>query len=289
MLRGDIRDFNRSTAEAAIEFAESQVFGPERDEFDFAINRKILTSFGIRFWRFKSNAPATRNAKDLSVMIGTLTDAGVLTPGEARDLSQMVFNRELKKLTAPWTTQPISLTQAGLQPPLDLESTPGAAAGLPGAQGSAAAPGADAPPLGAAGAPAGALAPAASDQPAGAASGASSLLTSSDMASVVTVNEARSRANPPLDKLKKPGTNEDDPDGYLTVTEFKAKRSAKGEATGTASGDAATGQPPNAQPTKSLPSRGAMLDGVMQLLALRDQLIKAEAEQVESRYRDADE
>lgn len=289
MLRGDIRDFNRSTAEAAIEFAESQVFGPERDEFDFTINRKILTAFSIRFWVFKSNAPSTRNAKDLSGMISELTHEGVLTPGESRDLAQQVFNRELKKLDAPWTTQPISLTQAGLAPPLDQQSTPGAGAALPGAQGGAGAPGTDAPPLGpdALGAPGvGTLVPSGEVATSAAGTGASSLLTSSDMVNVVTVNEARSRANPPLGNLKKPSSSEDDPDGFLTVAEFKAKRSAKGEATGTAIGDAAAGQPPPAHKAKP-PSRGELMDQAIQILALQKNLRDAEAAEVEERFRAA--
>ena len=57
MLRGDIRDFNRSTADAALHFAESQVFEPERQEFDFIVNRKLLAEMGIRFWRFVSKSP----------------------------------------------------------------------------------------------------------------------------------------------------------------------------------------------------------------------------------------
>src|SRR6185436_1354948 len=155
------RDFNRSTAEAAVEFAEAQVFGPERDEFDFIINRKILTEFSIRFWKFKSNAPSTRNAKDLSDMIATLTEANILTPGEARDLAQAVFNRELKKLNAPWTTQPVAITETGIPPTLSPEDLPGGA-GLPAAQGGVAVPGADASPAGAPALPgAGLVAPAA--------------------------------------------------------------------------------------------------------------------------------
>jgi hypothetical protein len=34
-----------------------QVFQPEREEFDFVVNRKLLNDMGIRFWRFRSNSP----------------------------------------------------------------------------------------------------------------------------------------------------------------------------------------------------------------------------------------
>lgn len=44
LLRGDIRDFNRSTASAAMHLAEEQVFQPERQEFDYVINRRLLST-----------------------------------------------------------------------------------------------------------------------------------------------------------------------------------------------------------------------------------------------------
>jgi len=59
MLRGESKDFNRATAESALRFAEDQVFQPERDEFDFLMNRQLLADMGIRFWRFRSQTPVT--------------------------------------------------------------------------------------------------------------------------------------------------------------------------------------------------------------------------------------
>lgn len=116
MLRGDIRDFNRSTADAALTFAEVQVFEPERQEFDFIINRKLLTTMGIRFWRFVSLAPVIRDAVSMSEIIRNLANANVLTPAECRELAGDVFNRDFKKLTAAWTKQPGAFTIAGIPP-----------------------------------------------------------------------------------------------------------------------------------------------------------------------------
>lgn len=68
-------------------------------------------------------------------------------------------------------------------------------------------------------------------------------LTPSDLASVVTVNEARASAG--LGSLLLPDGGED-PDGKLSVAEYKAKREAAGTAQGTAEG---TPEPdPNAPP-----------------------------------------
>jgi capsid portal protein len=113
LLRGDIRDFNRSTALAALHFAEEQVFEPERQEFDFIINHKLLADMGVRFWRFCSNAPVTRDPQVMAEIVKNLVTANVLTPEEGRRLAGDVFNIEFKTIRAPWVKQPIPLTLAG--------------------------------------------------------------------------------------------------------------------------------------------------------------------------------
>jgi len=113
LLRGDIRDFNRSTALAALHFAEEQVFEPERQEFDFIVNRKLLSDMGIRFWKFVSNAPVTRDPQVMADIVKSLVTANVLTPEEGRRLAGDVFNIEFKTIRAPWVKQPIKLTLAG--------------------------------------------------------------------------------------------------------------------------------------------------------------------------------
>ncbi|MHB1845768.1 MAG: phage portal protein [Deltaproteobacteria bacterium] len=122
LLRGDIRDFNRSTADAALHFSETQIFQPERDEFDFLINRKLLSDMGIGFWRFRSNAPLTRDPSAMTEMVVALVKAGVVTPEEGRHLAGDIFNRDFKKIAAEWVKQPIALTLAGFAAADDPQS-----------------------------------------------------------------------------------------------------------------------------------------------------------------------
>jgi PBSX family phage portal protein len=124
LLRGDVRDFNRSTAEASIDFAEVQVFGPIRQEFDWRINKRILAEMGVKYHNFRSNAPAVRDPAALSLIIERLVKANVLTPEEARTLSTGVFNHELPVIDSPWVKQPIALSLAGRQIE-DNKATPG--------------------------------------------------------------------------------------------------------------------------------------------------------------------
>jgi capsid portal protein len=114
-LRGESKDFNRATAESALRFAEDQVFQPERDEFDFLINRKLLADMGIRFWRFRSQTPVTRDPERMTEMVERLVRVGVLTPEEGRLLAGDIFNREFRKIGDDWTKRPITLTLAGIQ------------------------------------------------------------------------------------------------------------------------------------------------------------------------------
>jgi len=79
------------------------------------------------------------------------------------------------------------------------------------------------------------------------------LLTPSDLSTAVTVNEAR--ASKGLAPLTLPN-GKPDPDGGLTVAEFKAKREAKGSEIGTAQGSTTTNAPPNAGNAPANPASG---------------------------------
>lgn len=114
LLRGDIRDFNRSTAMAALNFAEMQVFNPLREDFDWIINHDFMTDLGALYWKFASRAPVTRDPVAMSEMIKNLTNASVLVPEEGRELAADVFNREFSRLESEWSKQPLALTLAGI-------------------------------------------------------------------------------------------------------------------------------------------------------------------------------
>ena len=111
ILRADTQDFNRATAEAAIRFAEEQVFSPERDEFDWFMNRFMLPALDVKYWDYRSNSPISTDL-DRSRAINDLVKQGVLTPREARRLASRVFNEELDTINEEWVDQPLQLTLA---------------------------------------------------------------------------------------------------------------------------------------------------------------------------------
>ena len=207
LLRGDIRDFNRATADAALEFAEQQVFGPEREDFDFLINRRIFSDLGIRFWKFVSNAPKTNDPVSLATIITQMVNANVITPGEARQFAEKVFGKELKNLKASWTRQPIQLTLAGLSAELEPDDP---AASVDGDQAAGGEPGTGLPG-------------ASANKSRGGSGGRDLVVTRSALGQVITVNEARVAAGYGV-MLTADGTP--DPRGHLTIAAAQASDSA---------------------------------------------------------------
>jgi capsid portal protein len=79
------------------------------------MNRKLLADMGIRFWRFRSQTPVTRDPERLTAMVEKLMRAGVLIPEEGRVLASDIFNRELRKISDEWVKLPLTLTLAKYQ------------------------------------------------------------------------------------------------------------------------------------------------------------------------------
>ncbi len=80
------------------------------------MNRKILDVLGVRYHRFQSNGPITRDPGRLGDIVGKLLRAGAMTPQDARPELEKIFNREFPALHDFWATQPIAVTAAGYVP-----------------------------------------------------------------------------------------------------------------------------------------------------------------------------
>jgi hypothetical protein len=113
LLRGDIRDFNRATANAALEFADTQVFGPERDAFDWVINRRIMIPAGFSLVKFVSRGVQTRDPATIAEIMEKLAKTGGLVPADVRRLSSMVLGVDLPDIDERWTTRPVILSTSG--------------------------------------------------------------------------------------------------------------------------------------------------------------------------------
>lgn len=114
LLRGDVRDFNRATAQTSLEFTEQQVFAPLRRDFDYFINRTLLPALGINYWKFISRGPDFSDPKVMLEAINEAAKASYLTPEELRTLAARGFGMDFAKLDQDWVTRPVQLTLAGI-------------------------------------------------------------------------------------------------------------------------------------------------------------------------------
>lgn len=115
MLRGYTpRELNRATALASLQFAEQQVFQPERQDIDWMINKHIIPRIGIQFLRFRSNSPPTKDAVELAEVIKAAGPLGGLVPAEIRQLLSDLFNMPMERMDEEWAKQPMPMTLAGL-------------------------------------------------------------------------------------------------------------------------------------------------------------------------------
>lgn len=113
LLRGDIRDFNRATADAALRFTEAQVYSGERTDFDFEMNRKVMTRLEAKFWRLVSNPPPLRDPEAVIDLVEKMMKTNVMVPAEARrELSKAGV--QLDTIDEAWTKRPIPITLSGV-------------------------------------------------------------------------------------------------------------------------------------------------------------------------------
>ena len=110
LLRGDVRDFNKSTAESSLRFSDEQVFGPERGEFDSWVNRTILPELNIALWVFRTNGPQSHDQSLMNEVIMGLSKVGTIVPNEARELASDMLGRDLSPIDEDWAKQPLQLT-----------------------------------------------------------------------------------------------------------------------------------------------------------------------------------
>lgn len=113
MLRGDTDKLNRATAKITRESTEQQVFGPERRDYEFEIDRTILTALRVMLWQFKLNTAEQSDAEQLADIVEKMV-AGTISPNEGRRIMSRVLDIELPPFDAEWARMPVKHALAGL-------------------------------------------------------------------------------------------------------------------------------------------------------------------------------
>ena len=112
---GYTQDYNRATANAAMEVTEQQVFIPERKSLAWQIKNKLLADYNFKYCEIVFNAPDLSNVDDLAQILTVVKDAGGLTPNKAKDILYGLLGETSEDYEGEWGNIPLNAASvAGL-------------------------------------------------------------------------------------------------------------------------------------------------------------------------------
>ena len=104
---GYITDFNRATAQMAMEVTEEQVFQPERKELAWIFNNKLLNSYGFKYVEVYFKAPDLSNPDDLVKLMSVCKSAGGLPANKAKDILYKALGEVSEDYEGDWGNLPL--------------------------------------------------------------------------------------------------------------------------------------------------------------------------------------
>ena len=126
---GYTTDFNRATAQTAMEITEEQVFQPERKSLAWAINNRLLNGYGFKHVEAYFVEPDMSNPDDLFKILTIAEKAGGLTPNRARAIVGEALGERVENYEGDWGDTPIAakdlIAASDPQEPAAPEVTPG--------------------------------------------------------------------------------------------------------------------------------------------------------------------
>lgn len=105
---GYTTDFNRATAQTAMEVTEKQVFQPERRSLAWAINNRLLNGYRFRYVEAFFREPDITNPDDLYKILTVCNNAGGLTPNKAKAIAYKVLGETSEDFEEPWGDIPLA-------------------------------------------------------------------------------------------------------------------------------------------------------------------------------------
>ena len=121
---GYTTDFNRATAQTAMEVTEKQVFQPERTSLAWIINNKLLNGYQLKYVEAYFEEPDITNPDDIQKILNVTERAGGMTPNVAKELTYKTLGKDgCEDYEGEWGDVPIqyartqqSAMQATMQP-----------------------------------------------------------------------------------------------------------------------------------------------------------------------------
>ena len=105
---GYTTDFNRATAQTAMEVTEEQVFQPERESIEWVINNKLLNGYQFKFVEVYFKKPDISNPDDLVKILNIVERAGGLTPNKAKQIGLEAIGEVSEDYEGDWGNIPLA-------------------------------------------------------------------------------------------------------------------------------------------------------------------------------------
>lgn len=116
LYTGYTTDFNRATAQTAMEVTEKQVFQPERVSLAWIINNKLLNGYNFQHVEAYFMEPDITNPDDIQKILNVTERAGGLTPNVAKELTYKVLGKDDEEdYSGEWGDLPLAYTKAVTQ------------------------------------------------------------------------------------------------------------------------------------------------------------------------------
>ena len=108
---GYSQEYNRATAQAAIEVTEKQVFQPLRRSLAWPISNLLLNEYQLKYCEVEFLKPDVTNVEDLYKLLVISEKAGGLTPNKAKQIAYDAIGEKSDDYDGEWGDIPLAVFQ----------------------------------------------------------------------------------------------------------------------------------------------------------------------------------
>lgn len=124
---GYTTDFNRATAQMAMEVTEKQVFQPERESLEWVLNNRLLNAYNFQYVQVGFNKPDITNPDDIQKILNITERAGGITPNVAKEYTYKVLGKDgCEDYPGDWGDIPLAYSRNASQGRLQQDFNDGA-------------------------------------------------------------------------------------------------------------------------------------------------------------------
>lgn len=116
LYTGYTTDFNRATAQTAMEVTEKQVFQPERTSLAWTVNNRLLNGYRFQYVGIKFDDPDITNPDDIQKILNITERAGGLTPNLAKEVTYNTLGKDgCEDYEGDWGDTPLQYMKASME------------------------------------------------------------------------------------------------------------------------------------------------------------------------------